>query len=295
MSEQETQASVSNQEPLETSAPAKNTPAAPAVVERVIVRRSGGAGTIVSAVLLSAVVTGAAVMTQSAWTPYVAMAFHTVDPQARIVAIETGLAQVTADSKTVKAEMPRLAEKAASAHTVALMLVADRLAVATDGNKPFITDYEMLAALAEGDEEITGAAKALAPLAATGVPTVSELRSRFFGVGSAMIAAAAAREARTRNASAGASWLTPISTLVTQIRYATKLDTPPADGEYAIVSRVEERLARRDLNGAVETLAAIGEPSDAVKAWIASANSRIAIDKAVADLVGITQTRVASK
>ena len=53
----------------------------------------------------------------------------------------------------------------------------------------------------------------------------------------------------------------------------------------ALVSRVDGLLAAGDLNGAVETLSLLkGKPAEVVAPWLTAAQTRLAAEKAVANL-----------
>lgn len=261
------------------------------VVERVIIRR-GGTGAVIMAVILSSFVTGVAVMTAAKWTPFASKIFHVANPESRYIGLDQRLVDLTADTKALKDAAPGVAEKAAGAHAVALTLVAKRLSSALETNKPFSADYDMLAVLAQGDKDLTTAATVLGPLAQVGIPTIADLRASFGSVRNAIFSSMAT-PAPTTEAS---SWLSPVTAFVAYVRFATHTEPPAASGTVALLSKVDARLGKRDVAGAVEELANLSESqSDKAAEWIASAQTRLAAERAISDLLSLSQARLASK
>ena len=160
----------------------------------------------------------------------------------------------------------------------ALILGVAQLRDSVRGGKSFQADLESLKALAEGRPAMTQALAQLTPFATTGVPTLAALRLRFADRAGAIVAAAGTAEGDGWIAEAAAK----LSSLVTVRRVGETAEDGSVD---ALVSRVDGLLAAGDLNGAVEALSLLkGKPAEVVAPWLTAAQTRLAAEKAVANL-----------
>ncbi|MAO54766.1 MAG: hypothetical protein CMM61_03585 [Rhodospirillaceae bacterium] len=159
-----------------------------------------------------------------------------------------------------------------------LILGVAQLRDSVRGGKSFQADLESLKALAEGRPAMTQALAQLTPFAGTGVPTLAALRLRFADRAGAIVAAAGTAEGDGWIAEAAAK----LSSLVTVRRVGETAEDGSVD---ALVARVDGLLAAGDLNGAVEALSLLkGKPADVVAPWLTAAQTRLAAEKAVANL-----------
>ena len=163
----------------------------------------------------------------------------------------------------------------------AIAVAAGQLETALDGGRPYGGQLERLKALAEDEQPIAAAARALDAWAATGVPTTADLSRRFQAIAPKLRAPAAAEP--------GGGWLDALRT-----RALALVNMRPigAAGESSPVTRAERALARNDLAAAVSALDAVAGPADG---WRGAARNRIAADAAVAALRARIVDRLAAE
>jgi hypothetical protein len=167
---------------------------------------------------------------------------------------------------------------AAGAEAGALLAVAQlRAALARSG--AFEAELSAVRTIAGEDDPAIGAAlAALAPHAATGIPTLAMLRGRFAALADAAVRAAYAPPE--------GGWLERTFARLAQLVTVRRVgdDVAGATPE-AIVARAEARLAAGDLAAAVaETEALDGAPGALTADWLGDARARLAAERALATL-----------
>jgi len=167
---------------------------------------------------------------------------------------------------------------AASAASAAVLAV-NQLDAAVAGGGSFSAELQALKAMAGNDAELAAAVAALEPYAASGAPTVADLTNRFSAVAADIVRAEAALR--------GEGWMKQAVNRVTSLVSIrrTGARAAAAGGVEAAVARAEELLAGSDLAAAVDALSGLDGPAaDAAAGWLKDAQSRLAVEKAVASL-----------
>lgn len=266
-------------------------------------KRGGGAGAVVLSVVLSLLVSGAAVVSAPVWSPAVSRMVGLPDPlrsvQQETARVARGLAEAETKIGGLAGQLGTLtttvesgAESADAIHAASLALAAGELRTALRRTGPFDIELATLRTVAGKDADIEALLAGLDSGAEVGIPSLRQLRSDF--------PQAAAAAVNTPNAEPAAKeatdWYAPVSSAWTQIRYLVRLETPPADSPYAIAQRARARLGDDDLAGAVQEMEALPTPRDpATAAWIAQASARVQADRAAAALSTLALSKVAAK
>ena len=190
-----------------------------------------------------------------------------VQLDARLSALEKGVSAIAA------------ARGAAQGGSGALVVAASQLREALRTSAPFAAELDDLGEVARatgvGDPELLAAVSSLSSFAATGVPTVEELRRRFATVAGDVVAASAAPQ---QDGWAGVLWERALS--VVRLRRTGEI---PGEDSEARVARAEVRLAEGDLAAAVAEAEGLeGSAADAAAAWLTTARDRMAADAAAA-------------
>lgn len=213
----------------------------------------------------------------------------------------------TVDSrlKTAEALEPRIAalEQAASnaaqraVGNAALALAVTQLQAAVTAARSYEAELTALNDLAAGDAalaaEIGKAREALAPRAATGIPTLAALRAAF--PETARAAVAGARAERAAAAVAGETsdrqqdapgWLDQVMLRLSELVSVRPVgEDVQGDDAAARVARAEAALGKGDLAGAVAEVEALeGKAREAASGWLADARARLDADAALAAL-----------
>jgi len=172
------------------------------------------------------------------------------------------------------------ANVAATGGAPAVVLAVSGLNDAITRGEPFDKHLETLAVIGGGDPNIKATLSLLAKGAATGIPTLGQLRDRFDKLAGDIVRASKARD--------DAGWMgravDRVSSLITWRRVG---DDGKGDAVDRIVARAEARLKAGDLTGAVkavENLAADKKAAAAAEAWLADAKGRLIAERAVASL-----------
>jgi uroporphyrinogen-III synthase len=159
------------------------------------------------------------------------------------------------------------------------VVAVGQLSRAVGDGAPFIRELAAVKALGGDDADIAEVAAALQPYAASGIPTIAELRSTFPETANAIVAAQPVTE--------GNAWtdkvIDRLASLVTVRR--TGPGAIAAGGVDGIVAQAETALASGDLPsaiGALETLT--GAPAQAANAWLGRARARVSAEQAMATL-----------
>ena len=204
-------------------------------------------------------------------------------------ALEAALADVTA--RLARFEEDAARQSAADGHLVGLVLATGDLTAALGSARPFASVLDAFRGVAGEDPEIESALARLAPFAATGVPTLDGLKSRFPAAANAIVRAAPAAE--------DSDWIdetvTRLSQLVTIRRTGGAIDPASLDGRLV---EAESALVDGDLARAVTIVDALmpeAQSAGRAESWLRDARSRAEADDALADLVAIVHARIGAR
>ena len=161
----------------------------------------------------------------------------------------------------------------------ATSLAVGQLAQALKGSGPFSAELNAVKAFAVDDAAIAASIAALEPRAASGVPTVAELRARFPAVAGAVSRAAAKLE--------GEGWfenaVNRVSSLVSVRRKGEA--AVAGGGSDAALAGAEGALAAGDLAAAIQALGTLEAPAaDAAAGWLGDARARLTAERLFATL-----------
>jgi hypothetical protein len=160
----------------------------------------------------------------------------------------------------------------------ALALITTQIETAIDRAQPYQAPLHSLQALAGRDQVVQQAAAELAPSAASGVPTLAELRQAFVPVAGEIVQRAQAPEGGGLLDQAASN----LMRLVTVRPVGAKVE---GDDAAARVARAEADLGQGDLAGAVAELQALkGPAAEAAADWLAKAEPRLRASEATARL-----------
>ncbi|MDE0052204.1 MAG: hypothetical protein OXO52_20650 [Rhodospirillales bacterium] len=203
--------------------------------------------------------------------------------------LETALAEVSARLARFEEEATRHA--AADGHLVGLVLASGDLTAALASPRPFAPVLDTFRGVAGEDSEIESALARLAPFAATGVPTLGALKSRFPAAANAIVRAAPAAE--------DSDWIdetvTKLSQLVTIRRTGGAIDPASLDGRLV---EAESALVEGDLARAVAIVEALmpeARGAERAESWLRDARARAEVDDALAGLVAVVHARIGAR
>lgn len=156
-----------------------------------------------------------------------------------------------------------------------LVLASGMMRMAITGDGPFETIFRTARALGASDPAITTTLDGIAPFAAKGVPTRSQLTERFAGLAGGMV--------RAEQAAAGGDWIDrardTVSSLITVRRSSGDV---AGSGAEAVVARTQAALRSGSLSQAIADVETLQGPAAAVAApWLADAKARQAVEDAV--------------
>ena len=204
-------------------------------------------------------------------------------------ALEAALADVTA--RLARFEEDAARQSAADGHLVGLVLATGDLTAALGSARPFAPVLDAFRGVAGEDPEIESALARLAPFAATGVPTLDGLKSRFPAAANAIVRAAPAAE--------DSDWIdetvTRLSQLVTIRRTGGAIDPASLDGRLV---EAESALVDGDLARAVTIVDALmpeAQGAGRAETWLRDARARAEADDALAGLVAIVHARIGAR
>ncbi|MBV8494387.1 MAG: hypothetical protein JO162_13035 [Alphaproteobacteria bacterium] len=156
----------------------------------------------------------------------------------------------------------------------ALLLAVLQMREAIETARPFVVEYDALAALAKSRPEIAAAAAPLADAAKSGVASRAVLIERLRALAGAI---ATAKASPAPDNWGGRAWA-QLRGLVT-IR---RVDGAGQSASEAAVSTAERSLAAGDLTGAVAALDALtGPAAEAARPWLQMARQRLAVETAL--------------
>lgn len=292
--------------PADATPDATPAPAQAAPTQTVIVRR-GGAGTVIAAVFLSVLASGAAVVTAPFWQPAVSRLAALPDPVRRLAADHTSLARAHGDLEqrvaalteqvgTLSGTVQGNTASVTNLRTATLALTVGELRNALRRDDPFEVELAAVRAAAGDDGDVIAAIDELAPFAAAGAASRSDVRRTFATAAATAVHAALEAQPAAEDADGWQVSMASMTSMLTQFRYFVRLDTPPTDSPYAVAQRARTALAADDLAGAVAefgSLPTAGEPTAAE--WLSAARARVAADRAAATLASLMLSRTTAK
>lgn len=159
-----------------------------------------------------------------------------------------------------------------------LYLHALKIRLAMQGSGPFLDDVSAAQALAGNSDEVSAALTRLAALAATGAPTVDQLRVQF--------SERLAPRIRRLDADAPRSFVGRLGNWVDGLLENSAPSGGAGMGEHAIADLAQESLSKGNLATAIERLAALKGMSAVLLAeWMKDAQARLEMDRAGAALM----------
>ena len=152
-------------------------------------------------------------------------------------------------------------------------LALSTIEAASRRGRPFAAAQARLAAALPGDPAVL----ALAEIAETGAPTLSELRTRFSAA-----EAAAIKSGTTQTRDDGWDWLRRAGDNMVTVR---RTDAQPGEGTISTLTAAGRMLNNGDLAGAVAAVEMLGGEAEVAMAdWLGSAQDRIRLDAALDSL-----------
>jgi uroporphyrinogen-III synthase len=229
---------------------------------------------------------------------------------AQIDKLSNENAQLRNELGALKAQLDALdraiSARADDAGAVAFVLAVGNLGSALSTARPFAAELSAVSELAAGDPALSASVReATAPLAAraaSGVPTLLELRARFPETARAIVDAAKQQEQPAVEQTEAREWYdTPLEWLASAGEFVTSqvsvrpVGDVPGDEPGARVARAEVRLSENALDAAVAELEGLtGAAAAAAGAWLDDARARLAAERAVAALQASAVTRLGS-
>jgi hypothetical protein len=197
----------------------------------------------------------------------------------RVAQLESEVAAVAKVEARIT-EVENLAKESPPGETrAAALLAVGQIGDALSRSGPFTGELESLKAVSADDAGIAAAVAALEPYAASGIPTLLQLRSRFPSV---------AHEISRVNAEwTGRDWVDQAVNRLTRLVSIRKTGAGAAaeGGVSGALASAEAALASDDLAAAVAALEGLeGPPAEAAAPWLKDARDRLAAEKALANL-----------
>ncbi len=197
----------------------------------------------------------------------------------RIAQLETDLASAKAmESRLTDMEERAQAEPSGEAKA-AVVLAVSNLEHAVMSGGPFASELNSLKAVAGDDAALTGPIGELEPQAASGIPTLIELRAQFPAV--------ADEVSRVYAEWTGEDWVDKALSRVTSLVSVRKTgeDAVAAKGTDGALAQADAALAEGDVAAAVKLLEDLeGPPAKAAAPWLSEARKRLAAEAALKEL-----------
>ena len=218
------------------------------------------------------------------------------DPEARnasaneTIEARAGLSrdlQAVADRLALlEVETARLADTGFSRKGDALLLAIGQLRGALAGGRPFKAELDAVSRIAGEHGFVAEAMTPIAPLAARGIETRTQLAARFPDL--------VARAAQAAVAPEEGDWIDRTIARFAQVVTIRRVGADvTGETAMAVLARAEAKLASGDLAGAEAALAPLGgKPAEMLAEWRAAAVARIAARTAIARLDGETIARL---
>lgn len=197
----------------------------------------------------------------------------------RIAQLETDLASAKGMESRLKDMEERAQAEPSGEAKAAVVLAVSNLDHAVMRGGPFSSELDSLKAVAGDDAALTGPIGVLEPQAASGTPTLIELRAQFPAV--------ADEVSRVHAEWTGEDWVDKALSRVTSLVSVRKTgeDAVAAEGTDGALAQAEVALANGDVAGAVKVLESLdGPPAKAAAPWLAEARKRLAAEAALVEL-----------
>ena len=195
--------------------------------------------------------------------------------ESRSTQLSAAVADIVARVRALE-EMESAAAEARKAGQ-AVVLAVGQLRGALHSTGPFTNELSGLDAVTAGNAAIAESIAVLEPHAKSGIPNLASLERRFEDLAGRVVQAAAGDD--------GGWWDLTVKRLSSLVSIRRTDGKGEDDGVEAAIARVEADLRSGDLINAVETLGGLSGPEAGVVAsWLADARSRLAAERALADL-----------
>lgn len=171
------------------------------------------------------------------------------------------------------------------------VLAATQLRVLANHDEPFAAELALLARALPEDKATKEAVAVITPLARTGVPTLATLTESFQGTADHVLVG----QVVAKDDQSWVKWgLHKVASAIRIDALAGTVAAPPAD--LRIVHDAEAALKDGNLAEAVDQLSKLeGNSADEVGDWLEKAKSRTILDRAVADIAQIAESRSANR
>ncbi len=197
----------------------------------------------------------------------------------RIAKLETDVGDVEGVKSRVSDIEQRAQEKPSGETKAAVVLAMSHLSQAVMQSVPYTTELDALKAVAGDEQALAEPIGVLEEQAATGVPSLIELRASFPEV---------AREVSRVHADwTGEDWVDKAMSRVTSLVSVRKTgeDAVAAEGTDGIIAQAEAALGVGDVAAAAKALDRLeGPATEAAAPWLAEAQKRVDAMTALADL-----------
>ena len=212
--------------------------------------------------------------------------------QQTLATLQTNVQGLSQSLDATKAKVGELdtaltTRRAENAQQFAILLSLDQLRLAALTSQPFDSELSAARTVAHDDPDVGPALNSIARYAADGVPTLNELRAEFNDRASEIV--------RSNVVGDGHSWYRQALYRLASVISVRKVSTAPNDRDTPEhdVAKAESKLEEDDLAGAVAALKTLtGLPQDVAAGWIDAANSRLAVDAALASLSEVSVARL---
>lgn len=195
----------------------------------------------------------------------------------RISAVEQQLETLQSSLSQVRSSVSEADDQAR--RPAATVLAVNQLAEALERPGGYAQELETVRAISRDDAALTGPIGQLGQWADSGIASFGELRARFPEMARDVAQSDYQRE--------GGSWLDSVTNRLTSLVTVRKVGDAAlaAGGTDAALTEAEEAMQADDLAGAVKALGTLqGPAADAAAAWLDQARTRLAAEKALADL-----------
>lgn len=171
------------------------------------------------------------------------------------------------------------------------VLAATQLRLLANHDEPFAAELALLARALPEDKATKEAVAVITPLARTGVPTLATLTESFRGTADHVLVG----QVVAKDDQSWVKWgLHKVASAIRIDALAGTVAAPPAD--LRIVHDAEAALKDGNLAEAVDQLSKLeGNSADEVGDWLEKAKSRTILDRAVADIAQIAESRSANR
>jgi len=206
------------------------------------------------------------------------------------------IAALMADNRRLAAELARMQEQLAALDTAhehgasqqGLLLAAGQLQLAAARGEPVAVPVATIRKLADNDPRLGAAISQLEALGDKPVPTIADLRDRFGALAAAAVRTAGDSGRAPIGDTLVARWWNGVVGRLSKVISIRRVGDVPGEGDEARIARAEQRLTAADLAAAVTDLEGLtGRPAEIFAGWLSDARARLALDRAVGDVVAV--------